>query len=182
MAQQALLERHLLQEIVDVDGHGLLHHAVEGDGPGPDRQRLSLVVDLLLRAELVEVVVVLDQLLVGHRTIEREAIVVLEWIEPRGRIFRRLSGRLGERGKRGRRHRGSDGAQAYRLQEAPAIVVDRLWRRLALGDFPAALPPDQHYLSPDGDGLGYRDDIATDKSHHREPTLRLVAPAHGFVN
>jgi hypothetical protein len=30
-------------------------------------------------------------------------------------------------------------------------------------------------------GLGYRDEIGTGKSRHREP-IQLVAPVHGFVN
>ena len=53
---------------VDVERLLLVHHAVEGYGPGADVELLRCVEDALVRAELVEVVVGGGEALVGDRT------------------------------------------------------------------------------------------------------------------
>ena len=64
-----LLERHLVQQVVDIDGLRLGHVTVEGHGPGPDLQGLGGAVDILVAAELVEIVVAGGVIRIGDRPV-----------------------------------------------------------------------------------------------------------------
>jgi hypothetical protein len=86
MAIEALLERHAAQEIVDVQGQGLLDQAVERHLPGPECQRLRRPADLLVRVELVKIVVASREALVGQRPIALVALVAGDRIEPNRRV------------------------------------------------------------------------------------------------
>jgi hypothetical protein len=88
VAVEALLQRHLRQQVVDRDGHRLLDHALDGDAPRPHLQLFGLADDVLAGPELVEVVVSGRQPLVADRPVELVLVVAGERIEPRGGIRR----------------------------------------------------------------------------------------------
>ena len=143
MAVEAFLQGHLGQEVVDADGDRLLNHAVEGHRPGPDRQGLGRIGDVLARAELVVVVVAGDEILGGQRTVELVGVVAFEGIE--------LGRGIGIRGLGLVRMREDAGTQRQQqrsrrqpLGEIPPIDIDRLRRRRRFRQLPAALATDMH--------------------------------------
>ena len=117
MAVDAFLERHLPEQIVDVQRLLPLDHAVQGHGPRAELERLRRLPDLLVRAELVEVVVGGDQLLVaelGDALVELVARIARDRIEVGGRVGI-LGGRSATRG-----HRRRAGSGRPRAPEAAA--------------------------------------------------------------
>jgi hypothetical protein len=99
MAIDALLERDLLQEIVDADRDGLVDLAIDGDLPRADAQLLGFRRDPLGCAEFIEIIVVCIVFLIGDGApgipvggIRRGRIEAL------GRIALR-PGRIGETGQ-----------------------------------------------------------------------------------
>ena len=89
MAVEPLFERHLLQQLVDIDGERFLDQPVDLDRPRTDLQRLGVGRDRFLRAELVKVVVGRGQFFVGQRPVERVARVALGRVEGGRRVFLR---------------------------------------------------------------------------------------------
>src|SRR5215469_15277969 len=114
MAIEALLERDLLEEIVDTELLLLFDHAVDLDRPGPKLQRLRGAGNVLGRTELVEIVVVGVDFLVGDGSIEDvffvafSRIKILAWIGQIGNALRQRQFRR-ERDYRsaGRGHEGT---------------------------------------------------------------------------
>ena len=73
--------RHTLHQVVDADLHRLLNHAIQGHGPGTDRQRLGGTMDVLVRSKLIEVVVGDRIFLFRDRALHRVFRVAIEGIE-----------------------------------------------------------------------------------------------------
>src|ERR671918_1856145 len=90
MPVEALLEGHAPNELVRIEGELLLDHAVDDHAPGLDWKRLRRARDLLVRAELVEVVVAGRPALLGERTVEPVGVIAPGRVEIRPRIRRRL--------------------------------------------------------------------------------------------
>jgi len=99
MPIEPLLERHLADEIVDAELLRRLHHAVDLDGPWPQLERLRRLRDRLRRAELVEIVVILIDLLVSNRSIERVVFVASDRIKVLRRVWQ-VTDALGQRNVR----------------------------------------------------------------------------------
>ena len=150
MAIDPFLQRHLLQQVVEGDGEGFLHHPVDADLPRPERQFLRGPVDVLVRAELVEIVVG-DRLgFRGERAFDRVGRVAPHRIEP-GRgvdLRRRRDLRLGVIAHPEHRRRRQDGAAHPEPgQDSPAVDVGRLVGGGGFGQLPIALALEQHYLA-----------------------------------
>jgi hypothetical protein len=139
-AIEALLERHLADDVVDPDGLFLFHHAVELHGPGADRQLLRRRDHVLVEAELVEIVVAGCDLLGGNVAVEHVFRVALNRIEICGGVGH--VGRSLREGARRERTRGGDRGGA--ADEGAAIEENMLGGRLRFGDFPAAAADDVH--------------------------------------
>ena len=90
MAIEPLFQRHALDQIVGADLERLFDLAFDRDLPGPDRQRLRVLPDVLGGAELVIIVVGLRDLLLGNRAVELEgrcrAWPDRAWPSDRGRL------------------------------------------------------------------------------------------------
>ena len=143
MAVEPLFDTHLFEEIVDIERLRLFDHAVDLDRPGPDLQRLCLARNGFVGAEFVEVVVARRVFLIGQRPVELVALVALCGIERgRGIGIRRPGQATADARCR------EDRPRRQTLQEAAAIAEDRLARRGALGQFPAASSSDQHRIRP----------------------------------
>src|SRR5205085_7972234 len=94
-------------------------------------------------SEFVYVVVARLIFLVGQRPVELIALVALRGVERGGGIGIRRPGQASaDAGCR------EDRPRRQTLQEAAAIAENRLARRGALGQFPAAPVPDQHSAVP----------------------------------
>jgi hypothetical protein len=116
--------------------------SVDLDRPGTDLQRLRLARDRFVGAEFVEVVVARRIFLIGQRPVELVALVALGGVERgRGIGIRRPGQASADARCR------EDRPRRQTLQEAAAIAEDRLARRGALGQFPAAAYSDQHCYS-----------------------------------
>ncbi len=145
MAIEPLLQRHLGEQVIDADGDRLLDLALDRHRPGPQRQRLRVVLDLLAGAEFVVVVVAGGELLVGDRPVELVGLVPLHRIELGGGIGRRLG--PGPSGAE-RAGRQQDRAGGDSLHQPPAIGEHRLGRRGRFRQLPLALDPDLHGSRP----------------------------------
>ncbi len=149
MAVEALLDRYLLEQCVDVDGHLLFHHAVDTHRPGPDLERLRLFLDVLLAAEFVIIVVNDGELFLRQVAVQRVFRIALRGIE-RGRgIF--LGAGSGSPRAAGQTHASAGGkqrAQAHRLHQTAALAENVLVGCRGLRQLPALFRLDQHGTSP----------------------------------
>ena len=139
MAIEPLLELHLADELVDADLLRRLHHAVDFDRPWPQLERLRCPGDALGRTELVEIVVVGIDLLVGNRAVERVLLIATRRIEVLGRI-RQIADPLRERhlGRERQRGRAAGGEQGATIEEKV------LGGGEAFGNLPPAAANDMH--------------------------------------
>ena len=140
MAIKPLFDAELADQIVDADLDRLFHHAVDLDGPRPDLQRLRLLGDVLARIELVEIVVVAIDLLVGDRAVEGERRVSLAGIKIDGRI-----GLVGDALRQ--RDAGSEARRSNargRTEKRTAVEEQMLRRGAAFWHLPAAAANDVH--------------------------------------
>ncbi len=141
----ALFESQFMNEIVDADLHRFLDHAIDFHHPRPDRQRLRGCRDRFRGAELVEIIVVAIDLLVGDRPVERIFLIALGGIKVRTRI-----GQFGGVGNTlclcgiGH-HRERAGATS---QKIAATENQMLGRGEAVGYFPAAAANNVHRQNP----------------------------------
>src|SRR6476646_6353121 len=86
MAIKPLLERHFLQEVVDVDLLRLLDEPVDLDAPRPRLQSFGGGGDALARAEFIEIVIVGVDLFRRDVAVELERLVAFRREKPRRRI------------------------------------------------------------------------------------------------
>src|SRR5262249_54594340 len=140
-AVSALFKCQLAHQVVDADLYRLFHHAVDLHRPWPDRQRLRGGGDRFRGAELVEIIVVAVDLLVGDRPIESIFLVPLGGIKIGARI--RQLGNVGQAlsVRRVWRKWDSTGGSG---QYPPAAEGQTLRRGKTIGDLPTAAANNIH--------------------------------------
>jgi len=133
-AVDALLERKPLLQLVDVDAEGLLHQPLHRHGPGPRLEGAGVLRGVrLVRAELVEVVVVGDGLVLGGRLLGAVAAKHLQRSRLGSRSGLRFGRTAGERQEASSGAGRGDSEERGVFDEFATSVKERLGRNLGAG-------------------------------------------------